>query len=828
MPFVNKSEEADKKSSANPAPTKNLFVGRTQELEFFEQAILSPTRPEFNIISISGNGGIGKSTLLKRFRTLAESSDKFREKCLTALVNEDTGTPSNVMKHFAEQLRQAGHQTPEFSKALEEYEESLRRLRAEREAGGEDFLRKAVDMFGSASESFVPIPAVGGFAKDGAKSLVEYGLERHRVKQAIKDAEKLKDPLGNLTKAWLKDLDKLAETRHTKTPLCLLFFFDTFEKLRLEIETWLLDLLLNHEVSSNVVLIIAGRDPVYKATEYSSKWYECRDSIKHLPLNLFSLEETRAYLAQYDISDESKIKRIYDQSNGLPFFLDLIVATTGDLTSATHDVIERFLRWIPKEQAYKRRLASEVALFSKPFKQDDLAAFYYLPQAELNTLYEWLCEQPFVRAIEGMDGGYRYHDLAQELFIRELYQRSPQDYYQARRALETYYQKQQTELEQQGGKEVFKSRLWIDLAKAHVEQLLLLPEEINHVKGLEQALLLDQHLEEKSELVGLLQQIAQAANSKLPLPAGIASLLTHLLNYLTVGLGEVEPDALGYIISKANKLENFSKNHLVRLFVSKGVAYLLREQHEQAILDFDKAIELDPKFAVAYARRGATYQLQEQHQQAIPDFDKVILLDPKLDWAYARRGQVYDEQKQDEQAIADFDKAILLDPKLDWAYARRGQVYLNLRNVEAAKSNLAEASTLDPSDVWYKLCLIWLEWLDLAPTQIIEKLEQVIVISQDENENVLVCKGIILWLRLQSSYDQALALLDRALALEPDDWAALFWKAVLKADRGHNQEAVDLLKQALLKGLPPIMLQPLKALKDNPEFYATYVAPLIP
>ena len=50
-------------------------------------------------------------------------------------------------------------------------------------------------------------------------------------------------------------------------------------------------------------------------------------------------------------------------------------------------------------------------------------------------------------------------------------------------------------------------------------------------------------------------------------------------------------------------------------------------------------------------------------KEAIADFDKAIELNPKDARAYYNRGVVKDELKQYKEAIADYDKAIELNPK---------------------------------------------------------------------------------------------------------------------------------------------------------------------
>lgn len=64
MPFVKKN---DAQGSQPPTNARDIFIGRTGELLFFVQNILKPIDPTHNIISISGQGGVGKSTMLARF-----------------------------------------------------------------------------------------------------------------------------------------------------------------------------------------------------------------------------------------------------------------------------------------------------------------------------------------------------------------------------------------------------------------------------------------------------------------------------------------------------------------------------------------------------------------------------------------------------------------------------------------------------------------------------------------------------------------------------------------------------------------------------------------
>ncbi len=53
-------------------------------------------------------------------------------------------------------------------------------------------------------------------------------------------------------------------------------------------------------------------------------------------------------------------------------------------------------------------------------------------------------------------------------------------------------------------------------------------------------------------------------------------------------------------------------------------------EYDEALADFDRAIELDEKYAWAIARRGETYRLMGKYAEALADFDRAIELDEKL------------------------------------------------------------------------------------------------------------------------------------------------------------------------------------------------------
>ena len=97
-------------------------------------------------------------------------------------------------------------------------------------------------------------------------------------------------------------------------------------------------------------------------------------------------------------------------------------------------------------------------------------------------------------------------------------------------------------------------------------------------------------------------------------------------------------------------------------YLNRGVAYGKKGLYDQAIVDFNKAVELNPRDATAYYNRGISYGKKGQYDQAIVDFNKAIELDPRDAAAYYNRGISYEKRGQHDRAILDFTKAIEINP----------------------------------------------------------------------------------------------------------------------------------------------------------------------
>jgi len=68
--------------------------------------------------------------------------------------------------------------------------------------------------------------------------------------------------------------------------------------------------------------------------------------------------------------------------------------------------------------------------------------------------------------------------------------------------------------------------------------------------------------------------------------------------------------------------------------IKRGNDHLNKGEYDQAISDYTKAIEINPRFAATYYNRGLAYQNKAEYDQAIPDYNKALEINPRLAEAY--------------------------------------------------------------------------------------------------------------------------------------------------------------------------------------------------
>jgi len=129
-------------------------------------------------------------------------------------------------------------------------------------------------------------------------------------------------------------------------------------------------------------------------------------------------------------------------------------------------------------------------------------------------------------------------------------------------------------------------------------------------------------------------------------------------------------------------------------WIGKGCTMQIAGNHQEAIMAFTKACELEAGLVLAYYARGRSYAELGNLDQAIRDFNKAIELNPKFIEAFDTRGLCYTKLENPAKAIEDFNKAIALNSKFAVAYKNRGAAYGMMGNHEQEIIDIQAAARL--------------------------------------------------------------------------------------------------------------------------------------
>lgn len=152
-------------------------------------------------------------------------------------------------------------------------------------------------------------------------------------------------------------------------------------------------------------------------------------------------------------------------------------------------------------------------------------------------------------------------------------------------------------------------------------------------------------------------------------------------------------------IVQYNKALEINNSHFPS-YVSKSKAYNLMGNVKEAYKVLDNAIEAFPSSAELFFARGLLNNSKEKYSKALSDFDKANSLNSnnKVFGISYNRGIAYSFLEEFESAIADFNKAAELDPSNSNVFYSRGLANYQLGNYEASAKDFLKSDELNPNN----------------------------------------------------------------------------------------------------------------------------------
>ena len=110
-------------------------------------------------------------------------------------------------------------------------------------------------------------------------------------------------------------------------------------------------------------------------------------------------------------------------------------------------------------------------------------------------------------------------------------------------------------------------------------------------------------------------------------------------------------------------------------YIDKGIDYIYSGKFQAALENIDKSIELNNNWEISYFYRAVAHQALGNLDEAMLDYSKAIQINPKMTDAYYNKAYITLSRKDIDtpdvqKAVADLEKALELDPKfIDALYA---------------------------------------------------------------------------------------------------------------------------------------------------------------
>jgi tetratricopeptide (TPR) repeat protein len=195
-------------------------------------------------------------------------------------------------------------------------------------------------------------------------------------------------------------------------------------------------------------------------------------------------------------------------------------------------------------------------------------------------------------------------------------------------------------------------------------------------------------------------------------------------------------------------------------YAKQGDACFFENRYEDAIIAYDRALQIQPDLADTWNNRGVVLTRMQRYPEAIASYEEATTIRPNYPDAWNNRGVVLLELQQYPEAIVCYEQAIQAKPDYADAWNNRGVAFSKMQQYEQAVISYNQALQIknDYTDAW-------------------------------NNRGVALSK-------LQK-YEAAIDSYDNAAKIRPDFYRIWYNKARCYALQGKIDLAIENLKRAL-------------------------------
>lgn len=182
---------------------------------------------------------------------------------------------------------------------------------------------------------------------------------------------------------------------------------------------------------------------------------------------------------------------------------------------------------------------------------------------------------------------------------------------------------------------------------------------------------------------------------------GLALVQVHLGN-LPTALDIVDK---GLALLDKELTDDEFKLHRSVLRFNRGQVYAGLGRLDEAIADYTAVIGDDPNYPEYYFDRGNLLRRVGRDAEALDDYDKAIALSPPFPEVFYNRADLKYAVGDLTGALADFSHVLELDPRFLDAYINRASLLIELDRLDDARADVAAGLAVQP-DTAYLHCIL--------------------------------------------------------------------------------------------------------------------------
>ena len=220
----------------------------------------------------------------------------------------------------------------------------------------------------------------------------------------------------------------------------------------------------------------------------------------------------------------------------------------------------------------------------------------------------------------------------------------------------------------------------------------------------------------------------------------------------------------------------------------------VNKAHSAAIGCYDKALEIDPKNAVAWNNKGKSLNSLGRYEEALECCEKSLEIEPEGAYASGNKGISLDNLGRAVEAIECYDQVLAIDPKDASAWNNKGKSLHSLGRYEEALKCYDNAIGIDP-----KYAAAWYNKGNLLNS--LGRYEE--ALECYDNAIEIDPKYVDAWnnkgysLYHLGHYEEALECLDNAIEIDPKYVDAWNNKGYSLYHLGHYEQALECFNTAI-------------------------------